>query len=50
MDTFIYFLWVIIVLPIVVYLCGYMLTKGVLRGMFDSHNKKYKNEKKQKKE
>ena len=50
MNEFVYLLWLFIVLPVVIYLCGFMLVKGVLRGIFDTFNKKYKDEKKQKKE
>ncbi len=44
----IYLVWIIIGFPVLMYLSGYMFTRGVLRAIFETLNKMYKNEKKQK--
>lgn len=43
-----YFIWAFIGLPILTYLCGYMFTRGVIRGVLETLNKIYRNEKEQK--
>jgi len=47
-DGLIYLLWAFIGLPVLAYLCGYMITRGILKGIFETLNKIYRNEKEQK--